>query len=183
MPHINIPSQLPGITGLLEARLDSAEPIRDITQFILRAPNSLTEGERELIASIVCSGNECRFCTSAHTTVAARYLGSMDVVREIIRNPFSGHVSPRIASLLVIARSTGVLGKEVTEEMVQVAKETGATELEIHDTVLIAALFAFYNRYVDGLATDLPIDESYFDSLAERLTTTGYTRRQPVGTH
>lgn len=51
MPHIPLEEHLPGITGLLEYRRDTAEPIRDLTQFLLRGSNSLTEAEREMIAT------------------------------------------------------------------------------------------------------------------------------------
>lgn len=71
MPYIPVEEHLPGITGLLEYRKDSAEPIRDLTQVLLRGPSTLTEGERELIATIVShNNNNCRFCTSAHTAAA-----------------------------------------------------------------------------------------------------------------
>ena len=67
-------------------------------------------------------------------------------------------------------------GRSVTIEAINNAKTAGATDLEIHDTVLIAALFCLYNRYVDGLGTALPANSSYYDTLAERLVTTGYMR-------
>src|ERR1700680_5071707 len=73
MPYIPLEEHLPGITGLLEYRQDSAKPIRELTQVLLRGPSTLTEGERELIATVVSSRNECRFCTAAHTAVQNRH--------------------------------------------------------------------------------------------------------------
>jgi hypothetical protein len=67
-------------------------------------------------------------------------------------------------------------GGSVPDEMIESARSAGATDIEIHDSVLIAALFSLYNRYVDGLKTDLPSDANYYDMLADRLTTTGYVR-------
>jgi len=177
MPHIDIPSGLPGITGLLESRLDTSEPIRELTQFILRGPSSLTEGERELIASIVCDGNECQFCTRAHTTTAARYVGSMDLVQAIIDNPLASPLHPRISRLLVIAAAVRASPRGVSQELIDDARSVGATDVEIHDTVLIAALFCMYNRYVDGLASVCPDDDAYFETLADRLSTQGYVRK------
>ena len=43
-------------------------------------------------------------------------------------------------------------------------------------TVLIAALFCLYNRYVDGLGTYRPEDPAYYQRLAARLVTIGYGR-------
>jgi hypothetical protein len=79
-------------------------------------------------------------------------------------------------ALLEIASLTRISGKSVTEESIEKAKGAGATDIEIHDTVLIAALFCLYNRYVDGMATSLPKEDSYFNVLAERLVNHGYMR-------
>lgn len=183
MPHIHVSSPFPGITGLLEERLDSSEPIRDLTQNLLRGPSSLTEGERELIATLVCSRNECKFCTNAHAHTAARYVGGMDLVQQVMSDHTSAPVTERMHALLHIAALVQGDARQVDDAAIARAREAGATDLDIHDTVLTAALFCFYNRYVDGLASDYPADNSYYETLAERLTTNGYVRRglQPTG--
>lgn len=176
MPHIEIESHLPGITGLLEYRKDSAAPIRELTQILLRGPSSLTEGERELIASIVCSGNECRFCTTAHTAAADLLLGESFTSASVLKDIDTAPVSEKMKALLHIASLVQKSGRQVTEAAVEVAKKAGATDLEIHDTVLIAALFCLYNRYVDGLAAFTPTDPEYYKGLADRIVHHGYTR-------
>jgi len=176
MPYIPLVDHLPGITGLLEYRKDSAEPIRDLTQFLLRGPNTLTEGERELIATVVSSGNKCTFCTTAHTAAADMLLGEQDTSAKVKDNISTAPVSNKMRALLTIASMTRESGKSVTPEAIEIAKVAGATDVEIHDTVLIAALFCLYNRYVDGLATALPEKDSYYNMLAKRLVDTGYTR-------
>lgn len=176
MPHIPLPAHLPGITGLLEYRRDSAEPIRALTQLILRGESSLTFAERELIASLVSHRNECRFCSAAHSAVTDLLLGESSTC-ELVRQDYeTAPVSEKMKALLHIAALTQQGGRFVTERAVERAKNTGATDLEIHDTVLIAALFCFYNKYVDGLATDLPADSTYFQQLGERIAV-GYGRR------
>lgn len=176
MPYITVEDHLPGITGLLEYRKDSAKPIRELTQFLLRGPNTLTEGERELIATVVSSGNECKFCTTAHTAAADLLLGETETSRMVKQEISSAPVSDKMKALLSIASQVRESGKNVTAEAIHQAKKEGATDLEIHDTVLIAALFCLYNRYVDGLATALPTDENYYQSLGERLVNHGYNR-------
>ncbi|RYY18174.1 MAG: hypothetical protein EOO04_24515 [Chitinophagaceae bacterium] len=79
-------------------------------------------------------------------------------------------------ALLTIALQARENGKNVTPAAIETAKERGATDLEIHDTVLITALFCLYNRYVDGLGTALPKNSDYYNALADRLATTGYVR-------
>jgi uncharacterized peroxidase-related enzyme len=180
MPHIPLEEHLPGITGLLEYRKDSAQPIRELTQVLLRGPSTLTEGERELIATIVSHNNECRFCTTAHTAAADRLLGQCDTTAQIKNNIETASISEKMKALLTIAKQVQQSGKNVTPESVLRAKNAGATDIEIHDTVLIAALFCLYNRYVDGMATRLPDSPEYYVQLAERLATNGY-RRLPQG--
>lgn len=180
MPHIPLEEHLPGITGLLEYRQDSAQPIRELTQFLLRGSSTLTEAERELIATIVSHGNECTFCTTAHTAAADKLLGECDTTNAIKNDIESAPLSERIKALLVIAREVQKSGKAITAAHIQRAKTAGATDIEIHDTVLIAALFCLYNRYVDGLATRLPDTGEYYSALADRLVSNGY-RRLPQG--
>ncbi len=180
MPHIPLEEHLPGITGLLEYRKDSAHPIRELTQILLRGPSTLTEAEREMIATIVSFNNACKFCTTAHTAAADKLLGEHHTIQAIKTDIDTAPISDKMKALLHIARLVQQSGKAVTEESVRRARHAGATDIEIHDTVLIAALFCLYNRYVDGLATRLPETNEYFEGLAERLATIGY-KRLPQG--
>ena len=176
MPYIPLAEHLPGITGLLEYRQDSGQPIRELTQILMRGPSTLSEGERELIASVVSHGNECSFCTTAHTAAADLLIGDHETTKKAKQNIDAAPVSEKMKALLEIAVLTRESGKSVTNLAIGKAKNAGATDIEIHDTVLIAALFCFYNRYVDGMATSLPSQENYYDVLAERLVNHGYTR-------
>jgi uncharacterized peroxidase-related enzyme len=176
MPYIPLEDHLPGITGLLEYRKDSAAPIRELTQVLMRGPSTLTEGERELIATIVSHRNECTFCATAHTAAADILLGEENTSAKVKQDIDTAPVSDKMKSLLTIAVQVQQGGKKVTTESIQKAKNYGATDLEIHDTVLIAALFCLYNRYVDGLSTVTPVDPSFYKSLGERLKNNGYNR-------
>lgn len=176
MPYIPVEEHLPGITGLLEYRRDTAQPIRELTQLLLRGPSTLTEAERELIATVVSHGNECRFCTTAHAGTADLLLGESETTLRIRENIETAPVSEKMKALLVIAKQVQQGGQAVTETSIQRARDMGATDMEIHDCVLIAALFCLYNRYVDGLGTLEPEDPTYYKSLAGRLVATGYQR-------
>ena len=179
MPHIPLEDHLPGITGLLEYRQDSGQPIRELTQILLRGPSTLTFAERELIATVVSNKNECRFCTAAHTATVDVLLGENDTAEKVKNDVASAPVSEKLKSLLIIAGLVQESGKAVTPEAIEKARALGATDLEIHDTVLIAALFCLYNRYVDGLSTVAPADPSFYKGLATRIAI-GYMR-SPTG--
>jgi uncharacterized peroxidase-related enzyme len=146
MPHIPLPDHLPGITGLLEYSQETAAPIRVLTQVLLRGESTLTPGERELIATVVSFNNNCTFCTNAHTAAADLLLGEAETCEMVKHDIDSAPVSDKMKALLKIAKMVQVSGQAVTPSAVADAKEKGATDLEIHDTILIAALFCLYNR-------------------------------------
>ncbi|MDR6561167.1 MULTISPECIES: peroxidase-related enzyme [unclassified Arcicella] len=176
MPYIPLESHLPGITGLLEYRQDTAQPIRELTQILLRGESTLTEGERELIATLVSSKNQCKFCTSAHTSAANILLGESETCEMVKQDFESAPVSGKMKALLAIAALVQQNGKNVSAESILRAKNVGATDREIHDTVLIAALFCLYNKYVDGLASVTPAEPAFYERLGQRITTNGYNR-------
>ncbi|MCF0050275.1 carboxymuconolactone decarboxylase family protein [Dyadobacter sp. LJ53] len=176
MPHIPLPEHLPGITGLLEYNKETAAPIRELTQFLLRGESTLTAGERELIATIVSHNNACKFCTAAHTAAADLLIGNTETCEIMKQDIDATPVSDKMKALLKIAKQVQVLGKAVTKEAIAEAKNNGATDIEIHDTVLIAALFCLYNRYVDGMATIAPSNPEFYQGLGRRLVDNGYNR-------
>jgi uncharacterized peroxidase-related enzyme len=175
MPHISLPEGLPGISSGFAFRPETAKPMRELAHELLHGPNSLTPAERELIATYVSTQNDCFFCQTSHGAAAAAHLGNQaDTVNQVKHNFLQADISPKLKSLLVIAGQVQQGGKHVSTESVQNARQQGATDIEIHDTVLIAAAFCMYNRYVDGLATWQPTDPAMYASMGEHLATHGY---------
>jgi uncharacterized peroxidase-related enzyme len=181
MPHIDLSNDLPGIVGLMAFRPETARPLSALAETLLRGDNSLTRGEREAIAAYVSSLNECRFCELSHSAFAAAQLaGGYEVVDSIKRHPREAPVSPRLHALLDIAASVQRSGRAVTTAEIEAARAAGATDVEIHDTVLIAAAFCMYNRYVDGLATWAPDGREAYDEMAENIVARGYEAAAPA---
>jgi uncharacterized peroxidase-related enzyme len=183
MPHIKLPEGLPGISAGFAFRPETAKPMRELAHILLHEPNSLTPGERELIATYVSSGNCTTFCALSHGAAAASHLGDSSIVERVKTDFMHAPISPKLKALLVIAGKVREDGKLVAESDVHAARALGATDMEIHDTVLIAAAFSMYNRYVDGLATVQPTDPGMYEQMGKHLAEKGYTTpsvRQPV---
>ena len=177
MPHIALPEGLPGITGAFAFRPETAKPMRALAEALLRGPNTLTSGERESIAAFVSSRNDCRFCHASHRAAAAHHHdGNYTVVDAVTKDYQSAPVSPKLKALLTIAGKVQHGGQYVTAADIERARAEGAADLEIHDTVLIAAAFCMFNRYVDGLATVTPTDEQAYDRMGQRMAREGYIR-------
>ena len=174
MPHINLPDR-PGIRALFQFRPETAKPLTELADALLRGPSSLSRGERELIAAFVSSRNHCRYCTGTHSAYAAAQLvGGAALVAAVQAAPETAAVSAKVRALLAIAGQVQESGRSVTQETVAAAKREGATDQEIHDTVLIAAAFCMYNRYVDGLATVPLDDDAAYAAMAPHIVEHGY---------
>lgn len=166
---------LPGIVGLLDYRPETAKPLSDLAETLLRGQSTLSSGERELIAASVSNWNDCHFCYSSHGASAAAHLDkSIDFLDDIKNGLPDSELSPKMKKLLNIARKVQMGGREVTRSDIDQARETGATDIEIHDTVLIAAAFCMYNRYVDGLGTWAPEEKEAYVEMGRNLARNGY---------
>jgi uncharacterized peroxidase-related enzyme len=175
MAHIRLPEGIPGILGPMAFSPQTAKPLNELAEVLLRAPNSLPQADREMIATYVSSQNDCHFCQSAHGAAAPHYLrGNEKLVNEIKLNFEGAAISDKLKALLAIAGKVQKGGKLVSSEDVDRARKQGATDKEIHDTVLIAAAFCMFNRYVDGLATWAPTDPQLYRENGKRLVEDGY---------
>jgi uncharacterized peroxidase-related enzyme len=174
--HIELGNENPGIRGLLAYRPETAEPIMHLAEVLLRGDSTLTRGERELIAAYVSRLNECEYCAGSHGASAVALLpGGAEQVEQTLAGPTcDAPVSGKMRALLDIAGLVRIDGRLVSEEAVAKARDEGATDVEIHDTVLIAATFCMFNRYVDGLATPVPDDPIQYQMSAAHLVRHGY---------
>ncbi len=178
MPHICLPSRLPGIRSLFAFSPSSAGPLLALAQTLLRGDSTLSAGERELIAAYVSRKNGCFFCSMSHGAAAQHlFPGGRRVVSAALKNPARAPVSTKLKTLLAIASKVQKGGKHVLKSDVTKARMAGASEKEIHDVVLISAAFCMYNRYVDGLDSWAPKRKAAYDEMGKFLADRGYAGR------
>jgi uncharacterized peroxidase-related enzyme len=157
-------------------RPETAAPLNELVNILLRGESTLSRGERELIATHVSWRNDCYFCQTIHGAVAAAQLNHDEaLVQKVKTDWMHAEISPKLKALLNIAGKVQQDGKLVTEADVAAARREGATDLEIHDTVLIAAMFCMCNRYVDGLGTWAPRDPDLYRARAGEIVEHGYS--------
>ena len=174
MPHIALPN-LPGIRGPMAFRPETSKPLNELVEVLLHGPGTLTQGERELIATYVSAQNNCHYCQSIHGAIAAAHEGGSEELTQSVKQDYqSAAISPKLKMLLTIAGKVQQDGKKVSADDIADARAHGATDTEIHDTILIAAAFCMYNRYVDGLATWQPHDEELYRNRGKLVARDGY---------
>jgi uncharacterized peroxidase-related enzyme len=175
MAHIPLPEGIPGIRGPMTVYPETAKHLNGLAESLLRGPCSLTEAEREIIATYVSSGNDCYFCTQSHAATARHLLGPAEnVVDAVLAGAQAATISPKLQALLTIADKVRRDGRQVTAADVQHARAAGADDQAIHHTVLIAAAFCMFNRYVDGLATFTPQDPDFYRTRGAYVAEKGY---------
>jgi uncharacterized peroxidase-related enzyme len=180
MPHIALPEDMPGITAGFAFRPDTAKPMRELAHILLHTSGNdgFSSRDRELVAAFVSSRNTCYFCQTSHGAAASHLNGgSTDLVESVCNDYRTAAISEKLKALLAIAEQVQIDGKRVTTQLVEAAREHGATDLDIHDTILIAAAFCMYNRYVDGLATVQPRNEAMYVEMGKRMAEQGYVSR------
>jgi uncharacterized peroxidase-related enzyme len=167
--------EFPGILGPMTFRPETAAPINEMVNTLLRGESTLSRGEREMIATHVSWRNDCFFCQNIHGAIAAAQLDHDEALVEKVKTDWlHADISPKMKALLNIAGKVQLGGKHVIEEDIATARQLGATDREIHDTVLIAAVFCMCNRYVDGLGTWSPEDPAIYRARAARVVEHGY---------
>jgi uncharacterized peroxidase-related enzyme len=142
---------------------------------LLHAPGTLSLGEREMIAAYVSHLNECIYCYASHAAIAACHLQDETLVAKSVQDVEAAAISAKLKALLAVASRVQQGGRQVRPEDIARARAAGATDVEIHDTVLIAAAFCMFNRYVDGLATFTPTDPDGYRQRAGFVAAHGYS--------
>jgi uncharacterized peroxidase-related enzyme len=175
MPHIDVDENLPGIRSLMAFSPQTAEPMGKLANLMLRSNDGLSMAEREMIAAYVSYLNDCFYCHQSHGAIVTCYLYDNNKLIDQVKKDYQqADISNKMKTLLSIAGSVQKGGKHVTQQQINDAKIAGATDRDIHDTVLIAALFCMFNRYVDGLATNTPQDLSTYPLRARQIAEHGY---------
>ena len=115
--HIPLPDGAAGIRALFAFRPEPAGPMADLANILLHAPNSLTPGERELIAAYVSSLNDCTYCLDSHAAIASWHFGNDDgFVRSVVADPATAVISDKLRALLDIAARVQQSGSLVRDD-------------------------------------------------------------------
>jgi uncharacterized peroxidase-related enzyme len=176
MAFINLENDFPGIRGPMAYSPETGKALNELAEILLHDENNtLSRGEREMIGAYVSSQNDCFYCQNVHGALAQHYFEcDMQFIDDIKKDYQSADISPKLKALLSIAGSVQKGGRHVTTEQIEHAKNFGATDKEIHDTVLIAAAFCMFNRYVDGLNTWAPQNRQVYVERAPMRAKEGY---------
>ncbi len=172
--YLNLSPDQYGIAGLFQLSPSTAPDLRALAQTLLCSESTLSRGDRELMASYVSHLNGCTFCCESHSAIASALSENTTLVQRVKQNPETAPISPKLKALLAVAHKVQQGGSCVTPTTITRAYTAGATEKEVHDTVLIAAAFCMFNRYVDGLGAWTPLDTNIYKEIGAAIAKNGY---------
>ncbi len=173
MAHIELPEGAFGIRGPMMVRPEVAIHLNELASVLLHDEHTLSKADREFIGTAASAANNCEYCSNIHAAITAAHAGSTRVA--ILESAASETTSDnKVAALASLAKLVTQGGKAITEEAISRARSAGATDTEIHDSILIGASFCMFNRYVDGLATPTPNAHEAYDTMARERAAKGY---------
>jgi uncharacterized peroxidase-related enzyme len=126
------------------------KPMGALHQQVLRGPSDWTVGERELFAAWVSLKNNCRFCTVAHTAVAARAFDKA-VDQNVLTEENLAEQSDKARIMLPFLEKLTVSPESMEERDVEPLRAAGISESAIVDAIYVCMLFCTMNRMVDAL--------------------------------
>ena len=167
----SLPEQ-PVMRDLYKSQPASCKPLGELTEVAMRGPSPFTQGQRELIAAYVSGLNACNYCHATHSGVAAAFGVEPELFNALLTDIDLAPVEDRMKPILRYARKLTLSPARMSEADAAALYEAGWGDDALYSTVLVVALFNFYNRLVDGVGLALP--EGYVAEAAKRLSTQGY---------
>jgi uncharacterized peroxidase-related enzyme len=163
----------PEILRILFYRPDFfGKPMGVLHQQVLRGPSDWTVAERELFAAWVSLKNNCRFCTVAHTAVAARGF-SKPVDENVLTEENIAEQSEKVRAMLDFLAKLTVSPESMAEADLEPLRALGISESAIVDAIYVCMLFCTMNRMVDAFGVGL-LTPKQVDKVSRMLLEKGY---------
>ena len=160
------------LLDVFRAYPETAHPLVDYHEALMRGPSPLSIAERELIAAYVSGLNACDYCYGVHQVTAERFGVDEQTLTSMLANLETAAIDDRMRPLLsYLGKLTGDPGR-VSPVDARAVLGAGWDERALHDAVSVCALFNFMNRFVNGLG--ITADDDYSAVSGTRLADHGY---------
>ena len=145
-----------GLLQIFQAFPESARPLLQYQEVLLRGDSPFTVSERELIAAYVSGLNKCNYCCAIHSQIAVALGIPSDTMDRMFTNPADVEVELRMRPVLAFVRKLTSSPAEITAADIDAIFAAGWNDRALHDAVAICGLFNLLNRLVNGLGVKVP---------------------------
>lgn len=123
-------------------------PLLEFLSQVMDEESELSKAEREMVALYVSKLNDCGYCIGSHTSV----LEALGVDSDTVAEAAAGRSDdPRMQAALTFARKLTQELHGVSQEDVDAVTATGLSEQAVEDLVNVVAVFAYLNRFANGI--------------------------------
>ncbi|NRB51823.1 MAG: carboxymuconolactone decarboxylase family protein [Saprospiraceae bacterium] len=145
--HLDDYSDITDITFNDRKRLG---PLDKVAQRIMRGQSPLSAAEKEIMAAFVSGLNACQFCYGSHAAVAAQFGVEGDIIEQLLEDIDQAPIKEKLKPLFHYLKKLTLTPSKIVQKDVDKVWAAGWTEEALYHTILIACLFNFYNRLLDG---------------------------------
>jgi uncharacterized peroxidase-related enzyme len=178
LPYLPSLPENAALIDVFRAYPDTAGPLLDYHEALLRGPSPLSVLERELIAAYVSGLNSCHYCHGVHAATARAFGVDEDALIALLDDVDGAPIDERMKPLLRYVAKLTLTPSRMTESDAASVFRAGWDEKALHDAVSVCALFNFMNRLVEGLG--IQATPEYFADSARRLAGGGYAGLKAV---
>jgi uncharacterized peroxidase-related enzyme len=163
-----------GLLQIFQAFPETARPLLEYHEVLLRGESPFNAAERELIAAYVSGLNNCNYCRAVHSQTAVALGIQTDAISQIFSGCDLEHLDERMRPVLAFVRKLTLSPGEITSADVDAIFAADWDDRALHDAVAICALFNLMNRLVNGLGVEA--SEAYTKLAGQRLADGGYAQ-------
>lgn len=132
-----------------------------MSQALMNGPSPLSEGERELILAYAAGVTGCAYVYGAHSEVAYAWGIRRGLLEEMLKDPETALVEPKLKALLAYVRKLAATPNELSQADADAVFAAGWDEHALHDAICVTARSGFMQRLVQGHGfTPLPQETS-----------------------
>lgn len=153
-------------------------PWSSTSQALMNGASPLSQGERELILAYAAGAAGCRFVYGAHSEVAYAWGIPRGLLDQLLENPETAPVEPRMKPLLAFVRKLAVTPGAMTQADADAVFAAGWDEHALHDAIAVTARAAFMQRLVEGHGF-FPLSQEVAKEHAEKRVKLGYVNLYP----
>ena len=142
--------EVPGILQCFATHPPLLEHMMSLAETMLFSPGALGRANKEMLATFVSSQNHCDYCADSHGFFLRMNGGTSELLTAATSCDLeSTSLNSAQRALLQFVQKITDDSSAISPQDVELLRESGWTDLQIAETIHLAALFACFNRVVN----------------------------------
>lgn len=162
------------LLDVFKAFPDTARPLIEYHEVLMRGPSPLSVAQRELIAAYVSGLNACAYCHGVHQATAEAFGVPEGLLAALLHDLDRAPVEESVRPVLHYVRKLTLTPNRIGQGDADAVFAAGWSDHALHDAACVCGLFSLMNRMVSGLGVEA--GAAYQKLAGSRLADHGYSR-------